>query len=260
MKIIDTHCHLNDEKLYPIVSDVVRRAKEQGVVAVFNNGDSLASFEKILGLQKEFPGFCYSVLGIHPEFASEKEDYFQTAYQQLEAEKREIRAIGEIGLDYHWHKEPEYIADQKKRFIEQIRLAKALDLPIVIHSRDADKDTLDIIKAELPPKIDLHCYSGSYETLREYLRLPIETHIGIGGVLTFTNSRVLKEIVGKADISVFLTETDSPYLAPVPHRGKPNEPGYLPLVLEAISKIWNLPIDETADILYQNGAHFYGLE
>lgn len=259
MKIIDTHCHINDDKLLPIAKEVVSRALANGVVSCFNNGDSFASFDKIIGLSKTFKGFCYNVLGIHPEFANESNDYFFSSYHYIEEHQKEIKAIGEIGLDYHFSKNPLYVSNQKKRFIEQIRLAKKLHLPIVIHSRDADFDTLNIVKKELPPKIDLHCFSGSNEILKAYLKLPIEVHIGVGGVITFKNSRVLKEVVSKNDIKIFLTETDSPYLAPTPHRGEPNEPSYLPLIIKAIANIKNLPLEDCAATLYNNGAKFYGI-
>lgn len=260
MKIIDTHCHLNDDKLYFQVEDVIQRAKENHVVAAFNNADSLPSFFRILDLQDRFPDFCHAVLGIHPEFASEAEETFHQAYEQIQKNRDRISAIGEIGLDYHYSKEIAVIQAQKKRFIEQIRLAKELSLPIVIHSRDADFDTLSIIKEELPPKLDLHCFSGSYEILKEYLKLPIEVHIGIGGVCTFKNARVIREVISKTDLSLFLTETDSPYLAPVPHRGENNEPGYLPLIVREIAAEKNRDEEEVATQLYKNGKRFYGME
>jgi TatD DNase family protein len=258
MRIIDTHCHLNDEKLFSQVSTVIQRAKKNGVVAVYNATDCLASFSRVLLLQKQYPEFCHAVLGIHPEFALETPETFVEAYETIESHRNDIAAIGEIGLDYHTNKEPDYIKASKARFIEQIRLAKRLSLPIVIHSRDADEDTLDIIRQELPPKMDLHCYSGSYETLKSYLSLPIEVHIGIGGVVTFTNGRVLKEVVSKSDVSLFLSETDAPYLAPVPYRGRMNEPCYLPEIITEIATLKHTPLETIAEQLYQNGVHFYG--
>ncbi len=258
MKIVDTHSHLNDDKLFSQVEDVVKRARNNGVEAVFNNADSFESFERILELQKTFPGFCYAILGIHTEFADESDDYFDETYKFIKEHSSMVKAIGEIGLDYHFHKEPEYVQKQKRRFIEQIRLAKSLSLPIVIHSRDADKDTLDIIKEELPDKLDLHCYSGSYETLKEYLKLPIDVHIGIGGVCTFKNARVIKEVIQKAPLDIMLTETDAPYLAPVPFRGTLNEPAYIPYIIKVISELVAKDEEECASILYNNGVKFYG--
>ena len=259
MNIIDTHTHLNDRQLLSDIDSVVQRAKENGVKAVFNNGDSLESFDVILSLQKRYPDFCYSVIGLHPEFALRGEEYISEAYSYIREHTNEINAVGEIGLDYHYGKDDNLVSCQKKMFIEQIRLAKELDLPIVIHSRDADRDTFDIIKQERPPNFDLHCYSGSYELLKEYLRLGLECHIGVGGVVTFKNARVLKEVVSNTDISVFLTETDAPYLAPTPFRGQRNEPSYLPHIIKEIAVLKGMDENEAGEILYKNGAGFYGI-
>ncbi len=257
MKIIDTHTHYNDDALFSIADEAIKRAKAVGVERIYNTGDSLESFDRILRLQESHPGFCFSVLGIHPEFASRDEDYFKESYDFITREKEHISAIGEIGLDYHYSKEPEYIQKQKDRFRQQVRLAKSLSLPIVIHSRDADFDTLGIIKEELPAKIDLHCFSGSLEILREYLKLPISFHIGIGGVCTFKNARVIKEVIQYAPESILLTETDAPYLAPTPHRGERNESCYLPLVISEIASLKAASEEEMADILYHNALEFY---
>lgn len=259
MKIIDTHCHLNDEKLYPVRKEVIARAKEKGVELFFNNGDSLPSFKKIVSLSEEFP-CCKTVLGIHPEFAKENDSYFNEAYSYIRDHRSIIHAIGEIGLDYHYDKSEETKAIQKRRFIEQIHLAKELSLPIVIHTRDADFDTLNIIKQELPKEIDLHCYSGSAEILKEYLKLPIKVHIGIGGVSTFKNAKTLVQVIEENDERIFLSETDCPYLAPVPHRGEMNEPSFLPLIIQRIAELKGADVEDIAKTLYQNGKDFYGIK
>ena len=259
MNIIDTHTHYNAEQFNDDIDDCIRKAKEAGVKAIFNTGDCLKSFDRILKLEEQYPSFCYSVLGIHPEFAMKDEDYFEKSYQKILDHKNVIKAIGEIGLDYHYSKDPEYITAQKKRFIEQIRLAKKLALPIVVHARDADFDTLNIIKEELPEKVDLHCFSGSVEILKEYLKLPIDFHIGIGGVCTFKNARVIKEVIDYAPVKILLTETDAPYLAPVPFRGQRNESRYIPYVIHEIATIKTYQDEELSEILYQQGKEFYGI-
>ena len=230
MRIIDTHCHINADQIYPIRDEVISRAKENGVEYLFNNGDSLPSLERILSLSKEY-SCCKAVLGIHPEFAKENDEYFNAAYQIIRENRNAIYAIGEIGLDYHYDKSEETKKLQKKRFIEQIHLAK-----------------------------DLHCYSGSYEVLEEYLKLPIEVHIGIGGVSTFKNAKTLTNIIIKEDENIFLSETDCPYLAPVPHRGEMNEPSFLPLIIEKIASLKGIDKEEMAEILYRNGKRFYGID
>lgn len=259
MRIIDTHCHLNDDKLYSRIDEVINSAKENGIVYMFNNGDSLESFQRIITISKEYKNTCFSVLGIHPEFALENDDYFSKAYSYIKEHRNEIKAIGEIGLDYHYSKDSDLVKKQKQRFIEQIRLAKELNLPIVIHSRDADLDTFNIIKEELPSKLDLHCYSSSFEMAKNYLTLPINFNIGIGGVVTFKNARVIKEVVTKIPLDHILTETDSPYLAPVPYRGKDNEPKYLPYIVKEIALLKNMPIEQVSETLFKNGELFYGL-
>lgn len=260
MEFIDMHCHINDNALYPDRTEVIRRAKDSGCQAIFNNGDSLESFQTILSIQEENPGYCFSVLGIHPEYAVKDDEYQKRAFDYVKEHRNKISAIGEIGLDYHYDCEAETKERQKAIFREWIRLSKKLSLPIVVHARDASKDTFDIIKEEQPDKVDLHCYSSSYELYEEYRKLPIDFHIGVGGVLTFKNARVLTEVVSKGDLSTFLTETDAPYLAPVPYRGKRNESSYIPLIIQKIAQLQNKEMEETANTLYENGKQFYGIK
>lgn len=258
MKFIDTHCHLNDTKLLEQIEDVLKRSQDAGGTFFFNNADSLESLPVILSLKKRF-SCCQAVLGIHPEFAVKDDSYQQAAFSYVEEHLSDIKAIGEIGLDYHYDNSEETKARQKAIFIEWIRFAKKHNLPIVVHSRDASQDTFDIIKSELPAKVDLHCYSGSYELYKEYCKLPIDFKIGIGGVVTFKNARVLKDIAIKGNTNTFLTETDCPYLAPVPFRGKINEPTYIPYVIKEIAALRNEDGETLAKKLYQNGEEFYGL-
>lgn len=259
MDFIDTHSHLNDDTLYRNIEAVIRDCAEKKIRYVVNNADSLESFSRILELKERF-SICGCALGIHPEFASESDAYFNKAYQQIKENKDRILAIGEIGLDYHYSKEERYVQAQKQRFIEQIKLADELDLPIVIHTRDADFDTLNIIKEYRPKKIDLHCYSGSAEILREYLKLPIEVHIGIGGVSTFKNAKTLQNIIREFPLDIFLTETDAPYLAPTPHRGETNTPAYIPLIVSKIAELKEIDVEVVANKLYENGRNFYGIK
>ncbi len=259
MKIIDTHTHLYDESFEKDRESVQERALLSHVFSVVNNADSLEVFEKILLLSKKRPSFYHSALGIHPEFANRGEDYLDRAMSFIKDHKEEILAIGEIGLDYHYDKEEETKKKQKEYFVKQIYLAKGLSLPVVVHSRDADRDTFEIIKKELPERVDLHCYSGSWELMQEYLRLPIRFFIGIGGVLTFKNARVIKEVVQKAPLSSLLSETDAPYLAPTPHRGERNEPSYLPLVLKEIARLRGEEEETIANALFENAEEFYGI-
>lgn len=259
MQIIDTHTHLNDIAFVEDINEVINRCKENNIKAVFNNGDSLESFSRILQLEQLYPNYCFSVLGIHPEFSNKNEEYYKDAFSIIYQYKDHIKAIGEIGLDYHYDKSEDTKRKQKELFIKQINLAKELNLPIVIHSRDADFDTLNIIKETLPKKIDLHCYSSSYEILKEYLRLPIEVHIGIGGVCTFKNAKTIQTIIKEMPLNIMLTETDAPYLAPTPFRGQRNEPSYLTYVIKQIAQLRSENEESISEILYNNGREFYGI-
>lgn len=258
MKYIDTHCHINDDALFSIREEVIQRAKNAGCLALFNNGDSLESFYRIHQMHEEYPQYCFSVLGIHPEYASKDEDYQEKAFSYVKEHLSDVIAIGEIGLDYHYDKNDEIVNKQKDIFRKWIQFAKFYHLPIVVHSRDAAQDTFDIIKEELPEKVDLHCYSGSYELFKEYLKLPIMFKIGVGGVVTFKNAKSIKEIISNAPIENLLTETDCPYLAPTPHRGERNEPSYIPLVIEELARLRNEDKDEISEKLLKNGEEFYG--
>lgn len=258
MKYIDCHAHLNDYKLISNLEEIIPLCKEKGCKKVFNNGDSLESLEQILSLSSKYPLFCYSVLGIHPEFATKDKTYFEKSMKIIIDNIKNIKAIGEIGLDYHYDKDEETISKQKELFINQIRIAKKYDLPIVVHSRDASYDTLKIIKEEKPKKVYLHCFSDSLEIFNQYIKLNLDIRFGVGGVLTFKNAKVIKEIVSLNDLKYFLTETDSPYLTPEPYRGKINNPSYIPLVIDKIAEIKNMDKEKVADILFNNGESFYG--
>ena len=249
--IIDAHTHINCDELYQERKEIIQRAIDNKVVAVFNTADSLNSFKNIDILQKEYPNYCYGVYGIHPEFAS------STNFTEVE---EEIKAIGEIGLDYHYPINETEKNNQKDIFISQICLAKKLNLPIVIHSRDADKDTFDILcQYAQDMKVYLHCYSGSYEMAKEYIKKIPNIHFGVGGIVTFKNAKKLVEVVEKIDLKYFLTETDAPYLTPVPFRGKQNEPSYLIYVINKISELKNMNEVKVEEILFENAREFFDL-
>ena len=256
--IIDAHTHINCDELYQERKEIIQRAIDNKVVAVFNTADSLNSIINKNILQKEYPNYCYGVYGIHPEFASSTN--FTEVEEEIIKRKNIIKAIGEIGLDYHYPiNEPEK-NNQKDIFISQICLAKKLNLPIVIHSRDADKDTFDILcQYAQDMKVYLHCYSGSYEMAKEYIKKIPNIHFGVGGIVTFKNAKKLVEVVEKIDLKYFLTETDAPYLTPVPFRGKQNEPSYLIYVINKISELKNMNEVKVEEILFENAREFFDL-
>ena len=256
--IIDAHTHINCDELYQERKEIIQRAIDNKVVAVFNTADSLNSFKNIDILQKEYSNYCYGVYGIHPEFASSTN--FTEVEEEIIKRKNIIKAIGEIGLDYHYPINETEKNNQKDIFVSQICLAKKLNLPIVIHSRDADKDTFDILcQYAQDMKVYLHCYSGSYEMAKEYIKKIPNIHFGVGGIVTFKNAKKLVEVVEKIDLKYFLTETDAPYLTPVPFRGKQNEPSYLIYVINKISELKNMNEVKVEEILFENAREFFDL-
>lgn len=260
MNIIDCHTHLYDKSFDDDLPEVIKEATDNQVKYLVNNSDSYSSFDKVLKLSERYPQLCFSTLGIHPEFSSYDDEYFNRSFSFIENNRNKIKAIGEIGLDYHYSKEKKIVDRQKEIFIKQLRLAKKLSLPVVIHARECIDDIYRILKEEKIEKAYLHCYSGSLQQLKEFLKLSLEYRFGVGGVITFKNSRVIKEIVKEMDLKFFLTETDAPYLAPTPFRGERNKPSYLPLIIKEIADVKEMNIEEVSDILFDNGVKYYGIQ
>ncbi len=260
MNIIDCHLHLYDEKLINDLDAVIKEACSNNVRYLVNNSDSFSSFDKVLNIKKNYLSTCFSTLGIHPEYALEDDSYFNRSFKYIEDNIDKIVAIGEIGLDYHYSKEDNVVRRQKEVFISQLKIAKKFSLPVVIHARDSLNDVYKILKEEKIKKAYLHCYSGSLQQIKEFIKLSDNYRFGVGGVITFKNARVLKDIVKEIDLKYFLSETDAPYLAPTPFRGERNKPSYLPLIIKEIADIKGMDEDKTAEILFNNGVSFYGIQ
>lgn len=234
--IIDTHMHIYDDK-YLDKDEVIKNAINNGVGKMIVIGYDKDSSLKALELSKKYD-FIYLAVGLHPsEVLKEADPDLKWLTDILDNEK--VIAIGEIGLDYYWDKS--FIEEQKYYFKKQIELSKKYNLPIIIHNRDAMQDTFDMIKDENIRGV-LHCYGGSVEMARELVKRG--WYLGVGGVVTFKNARVIKEVVKEIDLKHLLTETDSPYLAPTPHRGELNEPAYTKYVVSEISKIKEISQEE----------------
>lgn len=235
--IFDTHCHLNSEELYPEIDKYILRAQQAGVSKFLVVGyDKKTSILAAKIAQKY--DFCYASVGFHPTEIFELTD---KDYDELEeiAKEEKVVAIGEIGLDFYWIKDDEKRELQKKAFIRQINIANKLNLPIVVHNRDAIEKCLDIIKENKPLFGGImHCYSGSVETMKEFVKLGM--HIALGGPVTFTNAKTPKEVAKEVPLDMLLVETDSPYLAPHPLRGNINEPMNIQYVVNQIAEIKNL--------------------
>lgn len=253
--IFDTHTHYDNPQFDEDRRQLLNSLQQNNIEAIVNIGASIESCKNTLHLTAHYP-FIYGSIGIHPSNTAELTDE-SFLWLSSAAKENKIVAIGEIGLDYHRNEpEPEL---QKYWFIRQLNLARESNLPIVIHSRDAAKDTLDIMKTEEAHEMGgiIHCFSYGPELAKEYLKMGF--YLGIGGVLTFNNGKKLKEVVKNTPIERIVLETDCPYLAPEPHRGKRNTSLNLPYVINAISQIKCLPQKEVIAITTQNAKKIYRL-
>lgn len=253
MKIFDTHCHLNHDDFYKNVGQIIKEANAEGVDSFLVVGYDKESSLRALNLANKYKG-VYAAIGFHPTDIDVSEEEFDSLMKLLDNPK--VVAIGEIGLDYHWVKDPLQRKKQREFFVKQINIANKYNLPISIHSRDADLDTFNILK-ENPLKMGgiMHCYSGSVESAKELTKMNLL--ISLGGPLTFLNAKTPKEVARAIPLEKIVIETDAPYLAPHPHRGKTNQPRYIVLVLEELSKIKNLPVEEVANITYENARKMF---
>lgn len=249
MKLVDTHCHLDNEKFDEDRLEVIERIKENLEFCV-NIGYDLASSKKSLELAKEYD-FIYAVIGVHPIDIAEYNEEIEKELEHL-GKNPKVVAIGEIGLDYHWMTEPKEI--QQERFKSQLELAERLNKPVVIHTRDAMEDTVNILK-DYPNIIGvIHCYPGSLETAKQ---LVDRFYLGIGGTLTFKNSKKAVEVVKDIPLDRIVIETDCPYLTPEPFRGKRNEPIYVEYVAKKIAEIKEISVEDVTKITTENAKKLY---
>lgn len=251
--IFDTHTHYDDAVFDEDREELLSSLREHGIEAVTNIGASIQTSKNTVALTEQYPN-VYGAVGIHPNEVEELNDtWIDWLYEQ--AKKPKIVAIGEIGLDYYWDKPDRII--QKKWFVRQLQLARNVKLPVVIHSRDAAKDTLDIMREERCGEIGgvIHCFSYTVEAAREYLNMGF--YLGIGGVLTFNNAKKLKEVVEYMPMDRIVLETDCPYLTPAPFRGKRNNSANLHYVADAISMIKKIPKDQVIAITNSNAKIMY---
>ncbi len=253
MKIFDTHAHYDDEAFDKDRDELLGSLDAKGIGTVVNVGASIQSTKETLQLTRQYP-FVYGAAGVHPNETGELNDNLMDWLRYITREDK-IVAVGEIGLDYHWE-EPEPKI-QKYWFVRQLALAREERLPVIIHSRDAARDTLDIIKAERAKETGgvIHCFSYGVDLAREYLQMGF--YLGIGGVVTFHNARKLKEVVKYAPLDQLVLETDCPYLAPEPYRGRRNSSLNLIYVAEQIGQIKNIPADEVISVTSRNAKRLY---
>ena len=231
--IFDTHAHYDSDSFDEDRDQVLKQIQESGVAFVLNCASDYASIEKTNSLTKKYD-FIYGALGIHPSDANDFNDSVRAEIIEYIKENKKILAIGEIGLDYYWEGNPSKEV-QKETFRRQMNLAKELNLPVVIHDRDAHGDTLEIMKEFPTVKGIVHCFSGSVEFARDCVKL--NYYIGITGVITFKNANKIVEVVKDVPLEKLLVETDAPYMAPAPNRGKRNKSDYISQIIERIAQI-----------------------
>ncbi|MFS0645363.1 TatD family hydrolase [Siminovitchia sp. 179-K 8D1 HS] len=254
--LFDTHVHLNDDQFNDDLEEVIGRAKEAGVEHMVVVGFNRKTVKKALQLVDEYD-FLYASVGWHPVDAI---DMTEEDLKWLEEKARhpKVVAYGEIGLDYHWDKSPKDI--QQKVFRKQIRLAKKLGLPLIIHNREATEDIVQILKEENAKEAGgiMHCFSGSAETAKECLAL--DFYISLGGPVTFKNAKKPKKVAVEVPLDRLLIETDCPYLAPHPYRGKRNEPAYVKLVAEQIAELKGISYEDVARATAENAKRLFGIQ
>ncbi len=249
--IIETHIHLNHNQ-YDDVDEVVARANEAGITHMIDIGCEPHTLDKSIEIAKKYNNIKSSI-GLHPVDVTMRTDELLEKIKDLATNESEVIAIGEIGLDYHWY--PEQKEQQKKLFHEQLQIASDLKLPVVIHSRDAYEDCLQILSQYPQLTGVIHSFSDNYEMAQKFIDLGY--YIGIGGPVTFKNGHNQKEVVANIDIDKLLIETDGPYLTPVPNRGKRNEPAYLIHILEEIAKVRDEDVKKVEEAIYNNSLRLF---
>ena len=288
--MIDTHCHIDEEAFEPDREEVIARQQQSGVQAMIVPGVNVASINSVMELCHAHPGYCYPALGLHPEDVKDDwREQLATVEAAIRAHRDELVAIGEIGLDYYWDKT--FKEEQKEVLRRQLLLARELNLPVILHNREATEDILSIVNTiandQSPMTNDqspiandqspitnhqlrgvFHCYSGSKETAEIILKMGF--YLGIGGVLTFKNSKLsetLKELnqssITNHQLPItnrLLLETDAPYMAPTPHRGERNESRFMALVAERLAQVLNVSVDEIIEATSANARQLFGIK
>lgn len=254
--LFDSHAHIDAKRFDEDRDDVIKRAKANGVQLIMNPGVDLESSKKAIALADKYRE-VYAAVGYHPHEAKLMDDTILKLLKSM-ASHEKVKAIGEIGLDYHYDHSPRKI--QKEWFIKQIRLAKELNLPVIIHDRDANADTLTILKREDAFKngVLMHCYSGSKELAEEYIKLG--AYISLAGPVTFKNAKKPKAVAKVVPLNRLMIETDSPYLTPEPNRGKRNESAYVEYICNQIAQLKGVSFDTVARETTANAKRFFRID
>jgi TatD DNase family protein len=252
--LIDTHCHLDFPEFDQDRDEVIRRAKSQGIDYIINIGSSLEGSNKSVELSKDYD-FIYATVGLHPHEADKVIEQIKSELRDL-AQKDKVVAIGEIGLDYF--KNYSHAENQKSLFISLVKLARDLNLPLVIHNRQAEEDTLTILKKAMPTKAVVHCFSGDEKFLQECLNLGFLVSFTCN--ITYKKANILRQLVKITPLERLLLETDAPFLSPEGFRGKRNEPMYVKILAEEIARIKEISLEEVTSATTNNAKDFFHLE
>jgi TatD DNase family protein len=249
----DSHAHL---EMLEGVPEVIQRAGEAGLEKIVAVSSDLTSSEKTVDIAENFP-IVFAAVGIHPHEASTMNDQMLSKIEKLARERKKVVAIGETGLDYHYMHSPRAV--QVSSFVKQIELANRLALPLVVHVRDAHDDVIKILE-EMGNKLKavIHCFTGNYETAIKYIEMGC--YISFSGIITFKNAEEIREAATKIPIEKMLIETDSPYLAPVPYRGKKNEPAHVKSVAQKIAELRGISFEEIEQKTTANAKNLFRLE
>ena len=252
-KIIDTHTHIYDKQFENDFDDVMKRIENEleGIVSI---GFDLESSLKSVELANRY-SFVNAVIGVHPVDIKKCNDEVEKELERLALTEKKVVAIGEIGLDYHWMEDPKDV--QIAGFRKQMEFAERVKKPVVIHTREALQDTLDVLKDYKNVGGILHCYPGSLEAAKPFLD---RYYLGIGGTLTFKNNKKTKELVKELPLEKIVLETDCPYLTPVPFRGKRNEPVYTKYVAEEVARIKEISVEQVIKVTTENAKKIYGMQ
>lgn len=255
--LFDSHAHLNDERFDEDREELISSLQEKGLDLVVNPGACIATSISSIELAKKYD-FIYAAVGVHPHDVGELDDTAIDTLKKLATENEKVVAIGEIGLDYYYDNSPREV--QKEWFIKQIELANELKLPIIIHDRDAHGDTFEIIKKYKSPDIGcvLHCYSGNVELAREYVKMGC--YISLSGTVTFKNNKKTKEVAREIPLDRLFIETDSPYMAPTPHRGKRNDPSLVQFVADTIAIEKGVSYETVCEATKENAKRFFNIK
>ena len=254
MNLFDTHAHMDDKAFDADREELLRALPEQGIALLMNPGCSLASSRAACDLAEKYD-YIYAAVGSHPDAADEVNQETLEAYRMLCKQNPKVKAIGEIGLDYHYEDIPREI--QLRAFRDQMALARELNLPVIVHEREAHEDGMAVVR-EFPEVTGVfHCYSGSAEMARQLVKLG--WYIGFTGVLTFKNARKALEVAQSIDLSRIVLETDCPYMSPEPFRGRRNDPGKLYRMAQVLGQLRGISAEEAAGIALENGKRLYGI-